>query len=136
MAFPFLSDQWIEEARRIRAGYEGRHPAPPVAVRMNVVVTDVPWPPGRVEGHVATGGDSVDLEVGRLEQADVTVTMEHATARALLLGGDPEAAMQAFLTGRIRVDGDLTKLMFAFTQPSPVTDPVVGVFGRLREITE
>ncbi|MHB1930511.1 MAG: SCP2 sterol-binding domain-containing protein [Acidimicrobiales bacterium] len=129
MALAFLSDEWIDQARRIRAEYDGR---PPVAMRMNVVITDVPWAPGRVEGYIDTSGDGIDLEVGRLEQPDLTVTMEHATARALLVGGDPQAAVQAFLTGRVRVDGDLTKLMLVQGSPGGI-DPVVGeVLGRLR----
>lgn len=136
MAFPFLSDAWIDEARTVRAEYEGRHPAPPVALRMNVVITDVPWDGSRVEGFVDTTGDAVDLEVGRLERPDLTVTMQHATARALIVEGDMQAVMQAFLSGRIRIDGDLTKLLLVQGNPEGI-DPVVGeVLGRLRQITE
>lgn len=135
VAFPFLSDEWIEEARRIRAEYEGRAPEAPVALRVNVVVTDVPWEPRRVEGYVDTTGGTVSLEVGRLDEADATITLEHATARAILVDGDRQVAMAAFLGGRIRVDGDLTKLLALQMNPAPL-DPVVGeVFTRLRDIT-
>lgn len=136
MAFSFLSDEWIDEARRIRAEYHDREPGSPSPLRVNVVVTDVPWDPGRVEGYVDTSAGVVDLEVGRLERPDVTVTLEHTTARSLLVDADMQAAMAAFLGGRIRVDGDITKLIALQADPGAL-DPVVGeVIARLRSITE
>ncbi len=136
MAFPFLSDEWIEEARRIRAEYEDRAPGSPAPLRVNVVVSEVPWGPGRVEGYLDTSSGVVELELGHLEHPDVTVTLEHATARSLLVGADAQAAMAAFLAGRIRVDGDLTKLVALQAAPGSL-DPVVGeVFSRLRAITD
>lgn len=136
MAFPFLSDEWIDEARRIRAEYDERPVGAPLPLRVNVVITDVPWEPRRVEGYVDTTAGAVELEVGRLERPDVTVTLEHDTARTILVGGDLQEAMAAFLGGRIRVDGDLTKLLALQAGPAAVDPVVVEVFTRLREITE
>ncbi len=136
MAFPFLSDQWIDEARRIRSEYHDRAPGSPSPLRVNVVVTDVPWGPGRVEGYVDTTAGAVELEVGRLDHPDVTVTLEHGTARSMLVDSDMQTAMAAFLGGRIRVDGDITRLIALQTDPGAL-DPVVGeVIARLRAITE
>lgn len=136
MAFPFLSDQWIDEARRIRDEYQDRAPGSPSPLRVNVVVTDVPWDPGRMEGYVDTSAGSVDLEIGHLERPDVTVTLEHTTARHLLVEADMQAALAAFLGGRIRVDGDITKLIALQSDPGTI-DPVVGeVVARLRAITD
>ncbi len=135
MAFPFLSDEWIDEAQRIRAEYAGRAPGAQVALRANVVVTAVLGEPDRVEGYLDTSGGGLDLGLGSLPDPDVTVTLEHSTARSLLVEGDVQAAMAAFLGGRIRVDGDLTRLLTIQAGAAPV-DPVVGeVFTRLREIT-
>ncbi len=54
-SYPFLSDEWLDEARKIRAEYEGKTAPVPHAVRMNLVVTAVPFsrrrhprPPGHV----------------------------------------------------------------------------------------
>jgi hypothetical protein len=134
VVYPFLSDEWVEEARRIRAEYEDRAPAPPLAVRMNIVVADVPTDAARIDAHLDTTSGMLELEVGHLPDPDVTVTLEYATARAIFVEGDMQTAMGAFLGGRIKVDGDITKLL---SVPAAGTiDPVmVEVFTRLRDIT-
>ena len=50
-------------------------------------------------------------EAGHLDEVDLHVTVDYGTARALLVDGQPQAAMSAFMAGKIRVDGDLAKLM-------------------------
>jgi len=41
--YPFLSDEWVSEARKIREQYEGQGSAVAHQVRMNLVITDVPF---------------------------------------------------------------------------------------------
>jgi hypothetical protein len=109
--YPFLSEQWLAEARRIRAEYKDRTPEIPVTVRMNQIIQDVPFGEGTIRAHIDTSSGQLELETGHLETPDLTITLEYGTAKALLVDGDPQAAMQAFLGGRIRVDGDITKLI-------------------------
>lgn len=139
MAYPFLSSEWEAEARKIRAEYSARAPAPPLAIRMNVIITDLPWEPGVLRTHVDTSGGEIVIELGHLERPDVTVTIEYATTRSLLMGGDPQALLMAFLGGRIKVDGDITKLLALQSSGAAAGgfDPVVGeVYHRIRAITE
>jgi hypothetical protein len=109
--YPFLSDEWLAEARRIRAEYQGKSPEIPVSVRMNQIVQDVPFEPGTINLHVDTSSGQLEMETGHLEGPDVTITIGYATAKAILVDGDAQAVMQAFLSGRIKVDGDITKLI-------------------------
>ncbi|MDQ2754110.1 MAG: SCP2 sterol-binding domain-containing protein [Actinomycetota bacterium] len=135
--FAFLSDEWIDAAREIRAEYHGRAPAIPVSVRMNQVVRDVPFGTGTIEAHLDTSSGEIELETGHLDKPDLTITLDYATAKAILVDGDGQAAMQAFMGGRIKVDGDITK-MIALQTTGALGDnePVVGeIFGRIRDIT-
>jgi hypothetical protein len=137
--YAFLSDEWVAEARAIRAEYADRTPAVPVSVRMNQIIRNVPFGPGTIEAHLDTSSGQVDLEVGHLESPDVTITVDYDTAKALLVDGDASAAMQAFMSGRIKVDGDIGKLLAM--QGAGVmgqgTDAVAGeVAQRLHDITE
>jgi SCP-2 sterol transfer family len=109
--YPFLSDEWLAEARRIRAEYKGKSPEIPVSVRMNQIVQDVPFGPSTIHLHVDTSSGQLEMETGHLEGPDVTITIGYATAKAILVDGDAQAVMQAFLSGRIKVDGDITKLI-------------------------
>lgn len=137
--FAFLSEEWLAEARRIRAEYQPRVPAVPVEVRMNMVVSDVPFDPGRLQAHIEAVAGTLDVELGHLERPDLTVTLAYDTARAILVEGDATAAMTAFMSGRIKVDGDITKMLVL--QSSGVLGPAdldaaAELARRLQDITE
>jgi putative sterol carrier protein len=132
--YPFLSAEWIEEARKIRDEYRGRAQQVAHVVRMNQVVTDVPFGEGTVRTYIDTTAGSLDLELGELEDPDLTVTMDYLTAKALLVEGDPQAGMQAFMAGKIKVDGDMSKLMaLQATPPDPTSQEIAS---RIRSITQ
>jgi hypothetical protein len=135
--YPFLSDEWLAEARRIRAEYEGKSPEIPVSVRMNQIVQDVPFGAGTNDLHVDTSSGQLEMETGHLEGPDVTITIGYATAKAILVDGDAQAVMQAFLGGRIKVDGDITKLIALQTAGmSGSADPAaLELAKRLQAIT-
>lgn len=114
--YPFLSEEWVAAARRIYAGagvaLDAGASATPV--RVNLVVTEVPFPEHAekpIDAHLDTTGGKVAIDTGHLPEADVTVSMDYETARTLFVGGDVQAVMQAFLAGRVRVAGDLSKLL-------------------------
>ncbi|MGH9090889.1 MAG: SCP2 sterol-binding domain-containing protein [Acidimicrobiales bacterium] len=133
MAHPFLSDEWIEEARAIRAEYRDRSPSVPHEVRMNLVVTELPFGDGTLDAHMDTRSGQVELDKGHLEEPDLTVTVDYGTARAILVEGNPQAGLQAFMAGKVRVDGDMTKLMVL--QGAPPDPAAQELAARLREIT-
>jgi putative sterol carrier protein len=103
-------------------------------MKMNLIVTDVPFGTGAIDAHLDTSEGAVKLELSHIEPVDLTVTLDYTTAKAILVEGNPQAGMQAFMAGRIRVDGDMSKLM-ALQGAAP--DPTAAeVATRLREITE
>lgn len=97
-------------ARAIRDRHAGKAPAPPVSLRLNVVVTDIPFDDDVILGHIDTSRGLLVIEDGHLDDPDVLVTMEWALARAVLIERDVAMLGQAFLQRRILVEGDLTKL--------------------------
>jgi putative sterol carrier protein len=137
--YPFLSDEWITEARNIRAEF----PTPPAgdeaaanAVRMNQVITDVPFGSGKLDAHLDTSSGALEMETGHLEHPDVTVTLDYETAKAIFVDGTLEAGMKAFMDGKVRVQGDMAKLIAALQQLAPPDpDAVDQAQRRIREIT-
>jgi hypothetical protein len=109
--YEFLSEAWLDAVAALR---DAPHPAttPAVPVSVNLVVTDVPFAPGEdLLVHADTSSGSLIVGRGHLERADVTITVAWATAKALLVEGNQQAAMGAFLEGKIRVEGDVGKLL-------------------------
>ena len=111
MPNPFLSAEWIVEARVIRAKYEDQAPKIPISIRMNQVITKVPFGDGTINSHLDTSSGELVMDLGHLDTPDLTITTDYATARQIFLERDPQAGMQAFLGGKIRVEGDMTKMM-------------------------
>lgn len=134
MSHQFLSDDWIEAARDIRRRWEDRVPAVEVQVRINVVATKVPFGEGTVHAHIDSSSGRLEMELGLLDAADLTVTTDYDTARQLFVAQDPAASMQAFMSGRIKVEGDITKLMLMQTSV-PQTDDAMQVAEEIRRIT-
>ena len=138
--YPFLSDEWIAEARRIREEYRNsERPEPVVAnpVRMNQVITDVPFGSGGLDAHIDTTSGELEIDAGHLEEPDVTVTLDYETAKAVFVDGTMETAMQAFMAGKVRGQGDLPKLISAVQQQATPLTPEAGeIARRIKEITE
>jgi putative sterol carrier protein len=109
--YAFLSDEWLEAAKKIREEHAGSAEAPAHAVKMNQVITEVPFGDGTINAHLDTSSGEMDMDTGHLDDADLTVTLDYATAKAILVDGNPQAGMQAFMAGKIKVQGDMTKMM-------------------------
>lgn len=132
MPYQFLSDEWVAEARKIRAEFQGQSTPPTNPIRINLVINEVP-DSGSIDAHVDTSSGEPDIERGHLENPDVTVTLDYDTAKAMLVEGNGQAAMSAFMAGKVRVDGDMTKLMGL--QGSGALGDTDQLAARIREIT-
>jgi putative sterol carrier protein len=136
MPYPFLSDEWIEEVHALRAEFRASAPTLPAqaAMRMNLVVTEIPFAEDVLQAHLDTSSGELQIDKGHLDIADLTVTVDYFTAKAILVDGNPQAAMQAFMAGKIRVEGDMAKLMAL--QATPPDESAHDLAERLRAITE
>lgn len=134
--YPFLSDEWVAEARRIREEAEAEGDggsAVPHQMRMNLVITEVPFGDGSIDAHMDTSEGAMKLDTGHIDPADLKVTVDYATAKAILVEGNPQAGMQAFMAGKVKVEGDMAKLMML--QGAPPDARAQEVASKLRAIT-
>jgi len=104
--FPFLSDAWFDAADKLI--HEHETPAPPNSLVMNLEVSDgektIQFFMGSKNGETLFGKGTADA-------ADLTLSTDIDTARQVFIAGDQAAGMQAFMAGKVRVQGDMTKLM-------------------------
>ena len=125
MPHTFLSDDWLAEAKKIadEAGGGGF----PGDIQLNFTVTG--GPEGDKELHVANGV----FAAGHVE-APTKLTVPFSVAKDMFVNGNQQAGMQAFMSGQIKVEGDMTKLM---AMQSSAPDPTaLEVAARIKEITE
>jgi hypothetical protein len=131
MAHPFLSDEWFEAVEALR----DMAPAAPeeiADIAVNMVVTG--GPDGDRALHFAEGR----FDRGLVEGAPTTVTVPHRVARSMLVDLDPEVAITAFMTGEIKVEGDITRLMALQQSAGAMLAPTpeqLAFIGELRELT-
>ena len=135
-SYPFLSDEWLDEARKIREEYAGKTPPIAHSVKMNLVVTSVPFSDDDINAHMDTSSGELELVTGHLDAPVLKVTVDYDTAKAILIEGNPQAGMQAFMAGKVRVEGDMAKLMMLQSQPAAQDPNAAEMAAKLRDITE
>jgi len=130
--YAFLSDDWLREVRRV-VDEHGIVVPKETDVTLNLLVTETPFEEDR-RIHLAVQQGIADWSSGHVDNADLTLTTDYQTARDIFMTGDPQAALQAFMQGKVKIQGDLTKLMAA--QASGAAPGSPGLASALAEITE
>ncbi|MBS1848337.1 MAG: SCP-2 sterol transfer family protein [Actinobacteria bacterium] len=107
----FLSDEWMRAAKEIYAAHPDGAPASTEQMQINLVVSEAPFGDGTIQAHLDTTGPQPEIDLGHIDGAPTTIMTDYATAKSVFVGQDQQAAMQAFMGGKIRITGDMTKLM-------------------------
>ncbi len=131
--FAFLSDEWVSGVEALVAQHAGDTGAPHGNVLVNLVVTDTPFGDER-QFHMGSADGAAVMGGGHLEGADVTLTTDYATAKEVFVANNPQAGMQAFMAGKVKVQGDMTKLMMAQGGGGGGANPALQ--GAIQEMTE
>ena len=104
----FLSEEWAAEVNAALNSHQGFKNAignADLTIQFNTTDT----PDGEVDYYLQAGGGDARMAIGALEGADVTVKQTYDTATAISTG---ELNTQtAFMTGKLKVSGNLAKLM-------------------------
>lgn len=110
---PFLSDEWFAIVERLVEEH-GADAGANANVLVNLTVTDTPFGEER-HMHMGTRDGVGRWGIGHADGADVTLTTDYATAKDVFVSGNPQAGMQAFMAGKVKVQGDMAKLMASQT---------------------
>ncbi len=134
MSHQFLSDEWMAAATAIREKYADQATKVTSSIRMNQVITDVPFGDGMVNLFLDTSSGDVVMEKGALDTPDLTVTTDWETARKIFVDQDQAAGMQAFMSGKVKVQGDMMKMM-AMQTSMPSDDIAKQIATEIKDIT-
>jgi hypothetical protein len=130
MAETFLSDPWFDEVDKIRT--ELGDPEVPAAMKdltINIVVTG--GPDGDREIRMQGGS----FERGLAADAPTKLTVPFDVAKAIFIEGNQQAAMQAFMSGQIKIEGDMSKIMAMQASAGSGAGGADALQARLKEIT-
>ena len=124
----FLSDEWFNEVDRL-TDEAGDLNLPPTLAnsKLNLNVT-----------NTANGDVSASLQNGILKKgatdASTTINIDEQTLIAIALKGDMNEAMNAFMSGKIRIDGDMGQVMALQTAKPSVEQK--ELFKKIYAMTE
>jgi len=103
----FLSDEWAQAVKGALASNDSvKSSAGSMTARVQQVVTA---PDGEKRYWFKLEGGTVDLGMGDIDNPDATITQDYDTAVAL--SKNELTGTAAYMSGKLRVTGDLMKLM-------------------------
>lgn|SRR5687767_409744 len=124
----FLSDEWFSKVKELTED-AGEIEVPSALKDLTLNLT-VATDEGEKKVHMHGG----QFDQGHKADAPVTVILPAEAAKKIFLEADQQAGMQAFMSGQMRVEGDVTKLMVLQTvQP---TDDLKDLMADIIDITE
>ena len=104
----FLSEEWASEVTTALNNHQGFKSAIGDA-ELAIQFSTTEAPDGEVDYYLKAGGGNATMALGTLEGADVTVKQSYDTATAISKGD--LNTQTAFMTGKLKVSGNLAKLM-------------------------
>ncbi len=106
MGHKFLTATWFSEVKKLRASMgDMQIPAQLKDVVLNVTVTGGP------EGDKDFTIKGLDFVEGHTAEAKTTIVIPILMAKKMFIDNDKTAAMQAFMSGQLKVKGDMSKMM-------------------------
>lgn len=124
MSVKFLSEDWLSAANDVLAGdadYQAATSATDLTLQF--VVTDAPG--GDVEYNVTMAGGATSFAGGAADGADATIRNNHETAVAISKGDLNTQA--AFISGKLKVEGNLAKIMMNQSALAALADALKGM---------
>lgn len=110
----FMSKEWFEKVNELReAAGDIETPSALHDLVINITVTDTD------EGEKHMSLVSGMIEEGHHDNAPTTMILPVDLAHRIFIDNDQSAGMQGFMSGQIKIEGDMSKLMALQTaQPS------------------
>ncbi|MYG91367.1 MAG: SCP2 sterol-binding domain-containing protein [Acidimicrobiia bacterium] len=108
MAVKFLSPEWLSEVTTVLENHQGFQDAAremELAIQFNVLDS----PLGDTGYHLMITPQAITIALGIREDLDMTISQSYETAAAIMKGS--LNVQSAFITGKIKVSGNLAKLM-------------------------
>ncbi|MGH2693999.1 MAG: SCP2 sterol-binding domain-containing protein [Actinomycetota bacterium] len=109
MGIKFLTEEWASTMTdALNSSDEFQSAASGQEVKLQQVVSDTP-DGGEVKYYFTLEGGKAQVSLGEIEGADATITQNYETATAI--NKQELNAQQAFMQGKLKISGNMMKLM-------------------------
>jgi putative sterol carrier protein len=109
LAVKFLSEEWAQAITdALNSSDDFRRAAANQQARLQQVVTDTP-DGGDAKYYIKLEGGTVEVAIGELRDAEVTISQNYETAAAI--SRLELNAQNAFMTGKLKIQGNMMKLL-------------------------
>ncbi len=127
MGYAFMSDEWFDEVQKI-VEEANIDPPPQLAdVAINITVSSD-------DGDKEMAINAGKMQKGHVDGAPTKVSVPLDLAQKLFIEQDQSAGMQAFMSGQIKIEGDMSKLMAM--QSMSASDEQEALMKKIQEITD
>ena len=124
----FLSQEWFAKVAELtNAAGDLQVPPALASLILNVTVNDAPG--GKTDLNISGG----KFEQGHSAAAPTKLTLTSDLLRRIFLEGDASAGMQGFMTGQLKVEGDMSKIMAL--QSARPSEPMKALFKQVLAVT-
>ncbi len=125
----FLSEEWFAKVAELTAAAGSLNVPPALAgLALNLTVSGLP------QGNVDIALDGGNFQKGHVAAAPTKLTLPADLLRKIFLEGDQAAGMQGFMSGQIKVEGDMSKLMAM--QTARPSEEQKGLLKQILAMTE
>ena len=128
MSLEFLTDEWFAKVHELREA-AGSIETPPALAGLAINITVTGGPHGDKEMALVDGM----LENGHHQDSGTHMILPADLAKRIFIDGDQSAGMQGFMTGQIRIEGDMSKLMAL--QTAQPTASQMALQQQIKEMT-
>lgn len=124
----FLSEEWFAKVAELTAAAGNLNvPAALANLALNLTVSGLP------QGNVDIALNGGNFQRGHVDGAGTKLTLPADLLRKIFLEGDQAAGMQGFMSGQIKVEGDMSKLMAL--QSARPSDEQKALFKQILALT-
>ena len=127
MSYRFLSDEWFAKVEELTAEVNPEIPPAAADLKLNITVTGD-------EGNVAFSIVGGKMEKGHVEQGSLSISLPMDLARKMFIDRDQSSGMQAFLSGKMKIQGDMNKMMVLQNVKPTESQEVLTARGDSREL--
>lgn len=123
----FLSQSWFDEVAKLNDA-AGELNLPPTLA--NIVLNAIITGEQTAELHLKNG----KIAQGTTSDAISTISIDAQTLATIITTGDINAAIEAFMMGKIRIDGDMTQVMAL--QTAKMSPEQKALYKQIKAMTE